>query len=173
MFCDIPLTYTYMLCSRHDAARLVILYAIGGVYLDSDYITLRNIESLIGTCKFVVSNQLEKPRYDVINSVIGSVPKNPFFLYALREMAKPEVSALDVHNATGPYLFARVLKEYMKRERPTGFKLYDRKFFDPYHLLDGLVNRNENLTVERLQTLLPDSFFYHGYASSWRPANTL
>lgn len=103
--------------------------------------------------------------------MIGSIPKNPLFLYALKEMSRPNVAALDVQYATGPHLFARVLKEYMKRERPTGFKLYDRKFFDPYHLLDGVVNRSENLTVERLKTLLPNSFFYHSYASSWRHAN--
>ena len=139
--------------------------------MDSDYITLRGIDSLIGTCKFIASNQVEKPSYDVINSLVGSVPKNPFFLYALREMSRPRIASLAVHQATGPYLFARVLKEYTKRERPTGFKLYDRKFFDPYHLLDGRIDRSEHLTVERLRTLLPDSFFYHGYASSWRNAN--
>ena len=60
--------HLYRHCSRHDSARLVILYAMGGVYLDSDYITLRGIDSLIGTCKFIASNQVEKSSYDVIRN---------------------------------------------------------------------------------------------------------
>ena len=152
---------------RHDSARLVILYAMGGVYLDHDFIPIKSIEPALGTCKFFVSTEENKKNvFTAWNGIIGSVAKNPFLLFALKMMDLPEVRGQHVFFATGPRLIDRALNAYMKAERPDGFKIYHPKFFNPFTWAEGS-GRIKNYTLAEIQSRVPDSIFIQFYQGSW------
>ena len=42
---------------KHDAARIAILYVFGGVYVDHDFVALKNIEPALGICEFIIGGE--------------------------------------------------------------------------------------------------------------------
>lgn len=150
---------------KHDSGRLVILFALGGVYLDHDYIPVKNIEEALGTCTFFASNE-ENDTFVPGISIMGSVAKNSFFPFALHMRNLPEIATLPVLNATGPAQFASALKAYMKSHQPKGFKLYHPKFFNPFSWKEG-AQQIKNYTLSHVRSRFPDCFFYQSYEAAW------
>lgn len=77
---------------RWDTIRYLILYEIGGVYVDLDYECLENIEPLLyGTCCFPkepiehnINSKYQGFRFS--NSLIAVEPKHPFIKEAIYQI---------------------------------------------------------------------------------------
>lgn len=150
---------------RHNSARLVILYAMGGVYLDHDYIPLKSIEPALGSCKTIFISEKYEGAFVPTNSLMGSVAKNPFFSFALDKMTTPEYVRIN-SGATGVRQFGMALKAFIKKERPTRFKLYHPKFFNPFSWDEG-AERIKKYTLEDVKSRFPDCIFYQFFEAAW------
>ena len=56
---------------RHDSARIFILHHLGGVYLDHDFMPIKNIEPLIENYQFIIGRE-EYTSFLVANGFIGA-----------------------------------------------------------------------------------------------------
>jgi mannosyltransferase OCH1-like enzyme len=102
-----------------DLMRLEILYHHGGVYLDTTFEKVKNLNTLLEKrgYKFVMSNEIPDPdlklRY-ISNSFIASVPH----YVVLKRLLRPKkLSEIDIHGRTnkqtGPYYVRSGIKRYI------------------------------------------------------------
>jgi mannosyltransferase OCH1-like enzyme len=88
---------------RVDVFRYFVLYEIGGLYADMDYICYRNFEHKLPVGK-VSLNQAFNDVYQ--NALMASAPKHPFWLYVFVElMTQPSHACVIV--STGPDVLLR------------------------------------------------------------------
>ena len=76
-------SYTFIQ-HKIDLWRYCILYDTGGVYMDVDCILMQNINCLLGSDCFFVSNN--RGSNDIFNGFLGTYPKNPFYLEIINYM---------------------------------------------------------------------------------------
>ena len=111
--------YPYAI-QRADLIRYVLLYLYGGVYLDLDYVCLRNLAPLLDSLPpgcavgLVPSNN---SRGHVTNSVLVSHPRAEFWLYVIRAAMQNKpwwavTKHLLVFSTTGPFMLNRILGAY-------------------------------------------------------------
>ena len=152
---------------KHDSARIIVLHAKGGVYIDHDFIPIKRIEPALGTCKFFSSSeQLGENKYRPTNGIMGSVARNPFLLFAIQAMSLPETASQHVLYATGPIFLENALKAYIRAQRPTGLKIYHPKFFNPFSWSEGS-QRIKNYTITEIQSRFPDCIFVQFFQAVW------
>ena len=97
---------------KHDAARIAILYVFGGIYLDHDFIAIKNIEQALGTCEFVIGS--ENSQMNPVNSIIATVKNNPLMAMIIDLMNNEDVSKQYVLDATGPHMLLNGLKKFLE-----------------------------------------------------------
>lgn len=137
-----------------DILRYEILLRHGGVYLDTDFECLRNIDPiLIGVKNFSCSE-------DGLSISIGIIGVEPNSIYMERCLsALPErVGEINTAVETGPGLFTRVL---LGGGLAGDFTLFPREWFYPY-------NWNE---PHRANDHFPQAYAVHRWASSWSDSN--
>jgi mannosyltransferase OCH1-like enzyme len=149
---------------KHDAARIIILYAFGGVYLDQDFIPLKNIEPMLKGCKFVVGNETVHD-FVPVNGFLGSIKEFDFLKKVLEAMNKPGVLRQPVLLATGPALLKKVMLAYANTSDTTGMKVYGNEFLYPV----SWANKRslKEMGLERLKYRFPNSFLVQEYDASW------
>jgi mannosyltransferase OCH1-like enzyme len=98
---------------RADILRLEILYAHGGVYLDTDLECLRPLDDLLVGHEFV--GVCHKPGR-ITNTAIAAVPAHPLLDRAMHEIKPLEVywtgSSDSLKEVAGPRLLQRLVKEF-------------------------------------------------------------
>ena len=108
---------------KSDIARLEILYKYGGVYVDSDIINFKKINTLLTHDTFFVQEKLGL----ISNSIIGSIPKNDI-LYKMINHIKLNFSASKaVWKTTGPGVITTFLKNNRLIYIPKSHSKYDIK----------------------------------------------
>jgi hypothetical protein len=107
---------------RSDILRLELLARFGGVYIDTDFESLRPIDSLIdGVQCFAVLYR----RGRLNNAIIGSIPGHPAIQAVLDELRPRRTWGPPEKEGTGPLLVDRVL-------RGRGdVRIFDRPLFYP------------------------------------------
>ena len=152
---------------KHDSARFVILYALGGVYLDHDFIPIKSIEPALGNCRFIaMSEPIRNNKFMPANGVIGSVAKNPFLLFAINLMNSPKIANSYILEAAGPDLMNNALKAYGMKEETSGFRVYHPKFFNPIRWTQGS-KRIKNYTIVQIKALFPECIFVQFFQADW------
>ena len=107
---------------KSDIARLEILYRYGGVYIDSDIINIKNIDSLIkDTNLFFVQEKLGL----LSNSIIGSSKKNRTILKIIKHIKEKFDPNIAVWKSTGPKIITDFLIEDRKITIPKSHSKYD------------------------------------------------
>lgn len=100
---------------RVDAARYMILYLYGGIYIDMDFEVLENFYNLLEPNRPSI---VESPFPNVEklqNSLMASPPGHPFWMEVLKEMASTStVFFHSVLDATGPRMLDRVFENKPK-----------------------------------------------------------
>jgi mannosyltransferase OCH1-like enzyme len=91
---------------RVDVFRYFVLYEIGGLYADMDYVCYRNFENELPLGKV----SLNQSKIDVYqNALMASAPRHPFWLYVFVELwTDPSNEYVIV--ATGPDVLQRAAK---------------------------------------------------------------
>ncbi|NXP24347.1 A4GAT galactosyltransferase, partial [Scytalopus superciliaris] len=93
----------YLLPVLSDACRLVLMWKYGGIYLDTDFIVLRNLQNL--------TNALGIQDDELLNGAFLSFkPKNEFMELCMKDFVKNYNAS--IWGYQGPRLLTRVFKEW-------------------------------------------------------------
>jgi mannosyltransferase OCH1-like enzyme len=107
---------------RADAIRYLLLYKLGGVYVDIDFECFKNLEDLLKDKSCVLSKEpvghcLMHGIDDLVcNAFMASVPQHPFMGLIIEEIGLGGQGNLNrndlVMDSTGPYMVTRVFRKY-------------------------------------------------------------
>ena len=96
---------------RADILRHEVLYQFGGVYLDTDFECLRNIEPLLSGATYFYADEL--PGMPSIG-ILGCTPRHEFARWCLdRVPERWPWKEGEILNETGPGFFRRAIVEYL------------------------------------------------------------
>ena len=138
---------------RWDAIRYLILYKIGGLYVDLDYECLEPLETLLEdkTCCFGLDPEehcriFNKPLI-ISNAFMATIPNHPFFRKIIEEISVNNSEATDTFNyvleTTGPYMISKLYS--LSQEKETICLL-------PAELISPLSKNEVNLIVHNQAT---------------------
>eukprot|EP00930_Biecheleria_cincta_P060084 TRINITY_DN45770_c0_g1_i1.p1 TRINITY_DN45770_c0_g1~~TRINITY_DN45770_c0_g1_i1.p1 ORF type:complete len:582 (-),score=83.62 TRINITY_DN45770_c0_g1_i1:8-1516(-) len=119
---------------RADVARLVALFAHGGIYADVDVEAVRSFDALLRAAEVArqgvllgeeneVHTVLLEKRLSarlVSNAVMASAPRHPFWLEVLDEIFSSKACGSDPVLCTGPRLIDRLSLEHIRQQPACG-----------------------------------------------------
>lgn len=161
---------------RWDAIRYLILYKLGGLYVDMDYectdhITpiLYNVECAMGLEPEAHAIRSRMP-YIVGNAFMATVPNHPYFRELIDEAFCDDTrdktcisSDFLVVDSTGPYMTTRV---YSNSEHQDQVTLIPAGLIAPLTQEDVRDIMN-NKTSKRIESKIETSFAIHYFFGSW------
>ena len=169
---------------RCDTVRYLILYKMGGLYVDLDYESLQSIEPLIEgkSCCFseepIYTNESKaKFQQDVPiyfnNAMIFCLPNHPFLKKLIESIfSMKEVCNNDLHHpsyvlqTTGPW---KIMKLYYDLEEIEKKNIYiiPRKYVTPFNIQQIrklIIEKEEN---EELEICLKEAYAVHYFFNLW------
>jgi len=145
---------------RADAARAAYLYLFGGLYVDLDFVCLKNHEDLFSSEADVYLGEMEPGHpHGILNAWMASKKGCDFWIHFLHqiddEAKKGKASKMIVENLTGSVALFRAIKTYngkAKIKLIEGSKVYPINHIcgDPRELMDK--------GVEEMRKRWPDAF---------------
>ena len=173
-FLDTFENYKYPI-ERADAIRYFILSHYGGVYIDLDDGCERKLDPLLAFPAFLRKTS----PLGVSNDVMGSVPRHPFFLKALKSMKHYDkywfIPYMTIMGSTGPLFLSVIWKQYkrwgipkngtVRILQPAYYKMHSYSFFSitkgsSWHLDDAkLMKALENHILSCVVTGFIFGFF--------------
>jgi mannosyltransferase OCH1-like enzyme len=133
-----------------DVLRYEILLKYGGVYLDTDFECLRNIDPiLVGVRNFACSEDGRS----ISVSIIGAMPNSIYMVRSINALPD-KIGQVNTAMETGPGLLTRVLLDGGLAE---DFTLFPRKWFYPYRCHE----------LHRVNEHFPDAYAVHRWDGSW------
>jgi mannosyltransferase OCH1-like enzyme len=113
---------------RWDIIRYLILYKMGGLYVDFDYECFEAVDKYLEekSCCFGMEHEeharLYNKKYPIIsNAFIASIPKHPFIMHLLETVKKVKSSAIDkptyVLETTGPHMISETYRKYSQKHK--------------------------------------------------------
>lgn len=159
---------------RWDAIRYLILYKMGGMYVDFDYECFDNIEPLLkGECCFAM--EPKEHTFDKYkdcyfnNALMFAIPQNEFMykiierVFTVSRNTVQEDKFSHVLNTTGPLMLADL---YQKEECRTNICLIPAIYVSPFSKDQASQIINGNLTSE-LEEKLQDAYAVHYFIGKW------
>ena len=164
---------------RWDAIRYLILYKTGGMYVDFDYESLKNMDELITgkSCCFALEPEYQytffRKKIMFNNALMFCTPGHPFMKIIIEavfseKMLKYPTSPKDtcVMNTTGPWVLIDLYEKLSVQEKNNVY-LIPAKYVTP---LDGYQARlyregENNLTI---QNHLQEAYAVHYFFGEWR-----
>ncbi|CAD6646231.1 XXYS1_4_G0021250.mRNA.1.CDS.1 [Saccharomyces cerevisiae] len=173
-FLDTFENYKYPI-ERADAIRYFILSHYGGVYIDLDDGCERKLDPLLAFPAFLRKTS----PLGVSNDVMGSVPRHPFFLKALKSLKHYDkywfIPYMTIMGSTGPLFLSVIWKQYkrwgipkngtVRILQPAYYKMHTYSFFSitkgsSWHLDDAkLMKALENHILSCVVTGFIFGFF--------------
>lgn len=173
-FLDTFEDYKYPI-ERADAIRYFILSHYGGVYIDLDDGCERKLDPLLAFPAFLRKTS----PLGVSNDVMGSVPRHPFFLKALKSLKHYDkywfIPYMTIMGSTGPLFLSVIWKQYkrwgipkngtVRILQPAYYKMHSYSFFSitkgsSWHLDDAkLMKALENHILSCVVTGFIFGFF--------------
>lgn len=134
---------------RSDVIRFHALLYYGGVYLDTDFECLKNIESLLKGQSFVVARE---DNQWIGSAFIASVPGHPVLVKAIDELHTRGIDPKAPQSSTGPPVLTRALNGQAVNALPASL-------FYPYHWTE----------LHRRGEVFPEAFGVHHWnaAQGW------
>lgn len=168
---------------RCDAIRYLILYQMGGMYIDLDYESLQSIEPLIigKTCCFSEEHEYSKgqkekynrqvPHY-FNNAMMLSVPAHPFVKKIIESVFSSPVKNVYgdpfdyILQTTGPWNLMNLYYDLSEKEQKEVY-IIPRKYVTPFtgYQVRRLLIENED--SEELEDCLKEAYAVHYFFSSW------
>jgi mannosyltransferase OCH1-like enzyme len=91
-----------------DFARFLVMYEYGGLYSDVDFYCLKNPSPLLQNRQLLLIQEQDLyPIPRICNGILGSAPRNQFWLDFLDHICMNYRADQDVLNTTGPDCFGR------------------------------------------------------------------
>jgi mannosyltransferase OCH1-like enzyme len=136
---------------KTDILRYEVIYRYGGVYIDTDFECLRNIEPLLkGVQAFAA---VEAPGI-VCNAIFGAETRHPLLADVIARLPSSfqRNRYLTISTQTGPTFFTPVVADHPET------MLFEAKLFYPYHWREKWRKGQE----------FPDAYAVHHWTASWK-----
>jgi len=125
---------------RADVIRYLLMYRLGGLYLDTDYEMLKPFDLVQYDCVLPIEDEGEpgKNNLRIANSFFASAPGHPFFKAVIDALKAnpPRDPGANVLTTTGPHFISAVFHRLSPSERADIF-LPKRELFNPYTPRNG------------------------------------
>lgn len=159
---------------RWDAIRYLILYKIGGLYVDFDYGCLEPLDVLLNDtlCCMGMEPTLNAITHNksliVGNALMASVPDHPYFELIIKEMMNggkystlPD--ALRIMETTGPFMTTRLYEQYPNKDEIT---LLPADLVAPFTLFE-IRDLTRGLATPYILNKVEKCFAIHYFGGSW------
>jgi len=109
--------------NRVDAIRYFILYAYGGVYVDLDYLCLKNLEPLLAGYDLVLTytGRDKAFAHSISNAIMASSKGMSLWPEVFKRMQKARGDKTIVEFRTGPALLRDAVKSFVQRQALCSF----------------------------------------------------
>ena len=162
---------------RWDVIRYLLLFKIGGVYVDFDYECLKSIEDLIDGHSCCIgldpdehAKIFHKP-YIISNALMAIEAGHPFMKAVIQYLNNQNVLAYDaidqfnnVLNTTGPYMLTRVYQSYKFKKQ---LYLVPSSMTSPLTKSEVGLLINEHINPCVLDEKIKNAFAIHYFFGSW------
>lgn len=165
---------------RWDAIRYLILYRMGGMYVDVDYESIRSIEPLLSgkTCCFSEDPVIHKGNYGEVeryfnNAMMLSTPNHPFMKKIIESVFQETREAYDIHSydyilkTTGPWKVMDVYYQASEEERQAVYIL-PKEYVTPFDYYQARRFIKERERSSELENCLKEAYAVHYFFSNWR-----
>jgi hypothetical protein len=146
---------------KADILRYELLFAQGGVYLDTDFECLKPLDELLSAVRAFAAS--EDTQWISIG-ILGAVPAHPLFGAVIEELPRSVASQPDaaVNVQTGPLFFTRVVTSRRLKRLDEDFVVFPPKLFYPY----GAGEKH------RRHEAFPEAHAVHHWAGSWSDSDS-
>jgi inositol phosphorylceramide mannosyltransferase catalytic subunit len=159
---------------RAEAARYLLLYKYGGLYVDLDFECLQNVEQLLNNHNCVIGIEPEahciEHNVDMIvcNAFMASIPNCPFLLEIIEKLSytpiKIKPSLTDLLKSTGPFMLTHLYHTYPIKDE---IKLLKSEMVYPLSKAECIHFYNEN-NLEKKDLLRSNGCFaIHYFWGLW------
>jgi len=173
-FVDIYFNYKYSV-HRWDVIRYLILYKIGGMYVDFDYECFESFDRYLteGKCYFAMEpeNHCRAFGKDIYfnNALMATPPEHPFFKAIIEHIQITPIrytknKTLDVLSSTGPLMLTNL---YEKFENKTDIHLFSAEQVSPWTQNEVRNYKNDTANEEILEKKLEKAIAIHYFWGSW------
>ena len=163
---------------KADFARLLYMHRFGGVYVDLDFLCLKNLSALLQEYDIVLGRLSPgNPCYQIPNAFLASRKGCDFWIHVAEEIVSaPFAEQGQVEMHTGPHR----LEQAYNRYKPANSIVYGDKLIYPLDWIDLLqVNKRRfavdlrHKTAQELAAVFPDSYCLTFWMGNWsqKPIN--
>ncbi len=171
--------FTYNI-QRWDAIRYLILYKMGGMYVDFDYESIKPMDQILKdkNCCFALepkTHTTDEFRYVFNNALMLSNPGHPFLMKIINNIfSENHFQLLDnskksiVLSTTGPWALVRLYKTMSVKERK-GIYLIPSKYVTPFDLYQAKLVRlgyEDDYLVSKYKQAYAVHYFYGDWVDS-------
>jgi len=162
---------------RWDAVRYMILYKIGGMYMDFDYECLSPADEYLaeeGKCYFALEPEEHCiylfGRDTFSNALMATYPGHPFFkkildhIFVESHFEYTNHIGRDVHASTGPMMLTELYQHYPNKDE---IVLWPAKLAMPWTNADVRSFMNGTADESYLEKKLEKAFAVHYFFSTW------
>jgi len=162
---------------RWDAIRYLILYHIGGLYVDFDYECFQALDMLLtgSTCCMgmepTVNSRIYQKRLVVGNALMASAPKHPYMAAIINDMKTNfsvnygKGNSLQIIESTGPFMVTRVYERFNKKK---DVSLLPADLIAPLTMNEVLMLRTGQKHPDVMKKI-ENAFAIHYFMGSWSP----
>jgi len=162
---------------RWDAIRYLILYHIGGLYVDFDYECIKPLDALLteSTCCMGMEPTFNSKYYGkpliVGNALMASTPKHPYMAAIIKDLKTnfhvdyKHNDAKQILESTGPFMVSRVYKQLKRKKDVT---LLPADLVTPLSIKEVWMLRTGHAPVEVINKV-QKAFAIHYFWGSWSP----
>jgi mannosyltransferase OCH1-like enzyme len=162
---------------RWDAIRYLILYHIGGLYVDLDYECLEPLDMLLNgqSCCMgmepTVNSRVHNKSLVVGNALMASKPKHPYMAAIIEDMKTcfpveyGKGDSIQIMETTGPFMVTRVYEQFKRKREIT---LLPADLVTPLTMKEVWMLRRGLVTAE-LEEKVEKAFAIHYFFGSWSP----
>ena len=164
---------------KADFCRFLYLHRFGGLYVDMDYICLKEMTPLLYGASIVIGRlSPENYRYQLPNAFMASEPENEFWLTLATDAMNAPQHEWGVEYHAGPFRLEWGIHKY----RPEGLRILDQHFVYPldwisftnwnegkFHRPDlcDLAWKMRQMPIEEIQKEFPQSFAVTTWNHNW------
>lgn len=144
---------------KSDILRYEILYQYGGVYIDTDFECIRNIDEFIDHKSFIVCKQIDDKKLSA--NVCGAFLAASKFNKIIKKLNDGIADRSVTHKKSGPPV--KYGPKYLEEIVPT--KMWeDSKYVYPFMWYEKKKQPTEH---DQLKRLYPDAVAVHHWSGSW------
>lgn len=166
---------------RWDAIRYLILYTMGGMYVDCDYESVESMCSLFEDCECAFSLEPDthvvshRHLHDHVfnNALMVSVPHHPFMKKIIESVFSKETLTHEtinkdicVYETTGPWKLVDLYSQLPKEEKEQIY-LIPAKYVTPFDIPQAIRFKTGEISDE-LEQCLDEAYAVHYFFGNWR-----